>query len=152
MRRRKFFLIGMAVFFLSVPVLWAAGKDEGMHPANGFFIPEGDAVKGRAAFERLKCATCHRVEKDAAFTPPVASKPAPKLGAKQAHYSRGWIANSIVSPSHTIVWDSDGKAEDSELSRMGDFTETMTVRELIDLVAYIKSLEKSREKNDAIKQ
>ncbi len=135
---RKFFLTAITAFLFSAPALRAAGKDEGMHPANGFFIPEGDAVKGRFAFERLKCTTCHRVENDAAFAPPVASKPAPTLGLKQSHYSRGWIANSIVSPSHTIVWDSDGKADDSDLSRMGDFTETMTVRELIDIVAYIK--------------
>ncbi|OGW72733.1 MAG: hypothetical protein A2Y02_03135 [Omnitrophica bacterium GWA2_52_12] len=132
-------LLGLALLFTASPAVWA-GKDEGMHPASGFFIPDGDAVKGRAAFERLKCATCHRVEKDAALAPPVAAKEAPKLGKKQGHYSRGWIANSIVSPSHTVAWDSDGQADDSDLSRMGDFTEAMTVRELIDLVAYIKSL------------
>ncbi len=136
---KKWTLMSIVAFFLAVP-LAGASKDEGMHPASGFFLPEGDAVKGRAAFDRLKCATCHRVENDAAFAPPVAAQEAPKLGARQARYSRGWIANSIVTPSHTIAWDSDGKADESDLSRMGDFTEAMTVRELIDLVTYIKSL------------
>ena len=59
-------LLGLALLFTASPAVWA-GKDEGMHPASGFFIPDGNVAKGRAAFERLKCATCHRVEKDAAL-------------------------------------------------------------------------------------
>ena len=128
-------------FTFAVPA-FAINRDEGMEPARGFFLPKGDPAAGRAAFEKLKCFTCHQVEGDAAFAPPTAERKAPTLGTRQGHYSRGWIANSIVSPSHTIVWDSDGKADNSELSRMGDFTEVMTVRELINLVAYIKSLKK----------
>ena len=62
------------------------------------------------------------------------------LGPKQAAYAPGWIANSIVSPSHTIARNFEGEYEEGELSRMGDFSDVMTVRQMIDLVAYIKSL------------
>ncbi len=134
----------MAIFFFAAFVY--ANHDEGMHPANGFFLPDGNPEAGKKAFTRLKCTSCHWVQNEVDLSQPVTQKIGPMLGGKQAKYSAGWIANSLISPSHAIVWDSDGQAENSELSRMGDFTETMTVREMIDIVAYIRSLGKPSDK------
>ncbi len=127
----------LAAILLPAPAR-AANRDDGMQPARGFYLPEGSPSAGKKAFERLKCFTCHAVEKGG-FPAPTSEKPGPELGEKQAGYAPGWILNSIVSPSHTIAWNSDGTAKDSELSRMGDFTEIMTVREMLDLVTYIRS-------------
>ncbi len=121
-----------------------ANRDKGMNPAQGFFLPEGNAEAGKKAFAHLKCSSCHWVRNEIDLKEPVAEKTGPMLGPRQAKYSRGWIANSIVSPSHTVVYDSDGYAEGSDLSRMGDFTQVMTVREMIDIVAYIRSLDDSK--------
>ena len=136
--------IKKAVLFLAVLLLSSglcfANRDENMEPAKGFFLPKGDAAAGKKAFMDLKCFTCHQVENSSGFNHPLAAKPGPVLGKKQADYANGWIANSIVSPSHTIAFDSSAAAEDAQLSPMGDFTETMTVRQMIDLVAYIRSL------------
>lgn len=116
-----------------------AGRDEGLEPAKYFFIPKGNPAKGKKAFVKLKCTTCHQTADHASAVPPVAAKTGPTLGMTQAEYSSGWIANSIVSPSHTIAIDSDGQSEGGKLSRMPDFTNVMTVRQLIDIIAYIKS-------------
>jgi L-cysteine S-thiosulfotransferase len=136
----------LALSFLS-PLVFA-NRDEGMTPADGFFLPDGDPSAGQLAFNRMKCSSCHWVQNELSLTDPVAEKVGPILGSKQSQYAPGWIANSIVSPSHTIAEGSDGESFDGELSRMGDFTQTMTVRELIDIVAYIRSL-KGNEKGDA---
>lgn len=138
MRIRIFIL----VFFLSICQFSVsyADRDAGLTPADGFFLPEGNAKAGQSAFARLKCSACHWVQNETELEVPVAEKAGPILGAKQANYAPGWIANSIVSPSHTIAIDSRGESDGSELSRMGDFRDTMTVRELIDLVSYIRSL------------
>ena len=130
-----------AVLGLTLIPLSHADRDEGMTPAEGFFLPKGNPEAGKKAFVRLKCTSCHWVQNEMDLSQPVTAKAGPMLGDQQARYSAGWITNSIVSPSHTIALDSNGKAENSELSRMGDFTEVMTVRQLIDIVAYIQSLD-----------
>lgn len=145
MLRKNPLLFLMLISLFGTPAL--ANRDDNMVPAHGFFLPKGDIAAGKKAFADLKCNTCHSVKNAPDLESTVKVKAAPELGKRQAHYSRGWIANSIVSPSHTIVYDSDGMAPDSELSRMGDFTETMTVRQLIDLVEYIKSLDKKEKRS-----
>lgn len=137
------------VLFLVLSGVSFAGRDENMQPAETFFLPKGDPAAGKKFFSELKCNSCHWVQNDLDLAVPVTAKAGPLLGYKQAGYSVGWIANSIVSPSHTIALNSDGQSEDSELSRMGDFSETMTVRQLIDLVAYIKSLDQGERPKEA---
>lgn len=133
--------MGLILLLILAPALTLfANRDENMEPAEGFFLQKGDVAAGEKAFADLKCTACHWVANNTDLKPPVAQKWGPMLGYKQAGYAEGWIANSIVSPSHTISRNFEGKYEDEELSRMGDFTEVMTVRQMIDLVAYIKSL------------
>lgn len=140
-------IAGAAVFFLFISVpLYAVNRDEGMTPIQGLYIKKGNAEAGREAFKAMKCTACHWVANDAELSQgPVADKAGPLLGPKQAKFSRGWLADSIISPSHTIASQSNGLADESELSRMGDFTETMTVRQLIDIVAYLRSLGKPKQ-------
>ena len=141
MRRTISFIL---ILFLGWMGYLFADRDNNMVPADGFFLPKGNAEAGRQAFLHMKCSSCHWVANDMQVPDPVTAKAGPMLGPKQAAYAPGWIANSIVSPSHTIARGSEGKAEGGELSRMADFTQTMTVRELIDLVAYIQSLKQDQ--------
>ena len=132
---------GLFLFLLlSASALSFADRDENMEPAEGFFLQKGDPAAGQKAFEVLKCNTCHWVQNNENLNPPIVQKAGPMIGSKQADYEAGWIANSIVSPSHTIAPNFQGEYEESQLSRMGDFSETMTVRQMMDIVAYIKSL------------
>lgn len=140
----KIKIVLFLTLLLIVSSLCFANRDENMEPAEGFFLPKGNSAAGQKAFTELKCNTCHWVQNNIDLKPPVAEKAGPMLGYKQAKYSSGWIANSIVSPSHTIARNFDGEFEERELSRMGDFSEIMTVRQMMDIVAYIKSLGKQQ--------
>jgi mono/diheme cytochrome c family protein len=99
------------------------------------FLPQGDPVEGRKAFLDSRCNTCHGVPADN-IERRVEGNLGPDLGQTQAAKTRDEIATSIISPSHDVPeeWKS------GDLSRMGDYSTHMTVRQWIDLVAYIKSL------------
>ena len=104
--------------------------------------PRGDPAAGREAFVALSCTSCHAVQGDLELKRPVASMPVPVLGPDLAKLSPGKLASAMVSPSHTISKEVQ-EATAGELSPMGDLTESMTVRQLVDLVAYLRSLGKA---------
>jgi hypothetical protein len=105
----------------------------------GYFFPEGDATAGREVFLAMSCHSCHEVPGET-FPAPVAQPPVPvPLDATVARKSREQLAEAILAPSHTIR-EGAADADLPELSRMGDYTETLTVAQLIDLVAYIQYL------------
>lgn len=101
-------------------------------------LPEGDELRGRQVFKELKCNVCHAVAGDAELKNSVAAKSGPVLGLKQATYKARFLAQSIIDSSHAIAPGFKDK-ENPGQSRMGDFTETMTIRQLSDVAAYLKS-------------
>jgi hypothetical protein len=65
------------------------------------------------------------------------------LGTENRAPSRRELIDSIINPSHKIYPGPAPELEKSgNLSRMGDFSDTMTVRQLIDVVAFLQSLHK----------
>ena len=104
-------------------------------------LPEGDPEKGREAFVAMKCNVCHEVRGDVSMEKTSAAKPGPKLGVAQSRYRPDFLADSIVFPSHAIKPGFKTPDAAKGISRMGDFSDTMTVRELADVVAYLKSLD-----------
>ena len=106
-------------------------------------LPKGDPNAGRAAFLALSCTSCHRVAGEEGFPEPVSANTGPTFGAYQARQAPGRLAESIVTPSHEITGTVRGPRDD-DLSPMGDFSEAMTVRQLLDLIAYIRSLDNPR--------
>ena len=101
-------------------------------------LPYGDEERGRQVFQDLRCNDCHVVSGDAELAKVVAEKRGPALGLKQAGYKSRFLAQSIIDPSHAIAPGFRDK-ENPAGSRMGDLTETMTVQQLSDLVAYLRS-------------
>ena len=101
-------------------------------------LPEGDPEAGRAAFLALSCTSCHRVTGESEFPAPVSANPGPEIGRYQGQQSPSRLASSIFAPSHEVSWE-QGKSREDDLSPMGDFSEAMTVRQFLDLIAYIRS-------------
>ena len=97
--------------------------------------PAGDGSRGRAVFVRLKCFTCHAI--DGEHLPP-ATRPGPNLSEAGRHPA-GNLIESIVNPNAMIL-DGPGYTDERGLSIMPEYRTSMTVGELIDLVAYLKSL------------
>jgi Cu/Ag efflux protein CusF len=105
------------------------------HPrAWRFAMPKGDPAKGRAVFEKFECFECHEVRGEK-FPPPMQS--APELSQMGPLHPVEFFAESVLYPDAFVprqYRDSQGK------SPMTDFTDKMTVRELIDVSAYVASL------------
>ncbi len=128
----------LLVLLLAASMAYAAPDVD--HQKMDLVAPVGDPEAGREAFIALSCTTCHAVQGDRELAQPVAAVPVPVLGPAQGKMSPGKLASAIVSPSHTVSKEVTSRVE-GELSPMGDFTEAMTVRQLIDLVAYLRSLD-----------
>jgi hypothetical protein len=107
----------------------------------GFRLPPGDPERGKTAFVDLKCHECHRMA-GVDFPAPTVEPPVPVvLGGEVPHVrTDGDLFTSIVNPSHKIapgyrpeLVERDGR------SRMPDFSDVMTVRQMLDLVAFLQS-------------
>lgn len=121
--------------------LGAAACAETRKSSAGFHLPDGDPQRGQQVFVDLKCHACHRVD-GVALPAPVADPPVPVVlgGIVQNVRTDGELAAAIIDPSyHTASGYRLAEVRTGGLSRMGDFSEQMTVRELIDLVAFLQS-------------
>ncbi len=104
-------------------------------------LPVGDPIQGRLTFTQLKCNSCHKIASDNEMIHPITRSGAPVLGLKQARYKRAYLADSIVFPSHIVVTSEGHLDPQAKTSRMGDFSDTLTIRQVADLVAYLKQLD-----------
>lgn len=108
-----------------------------------FTLPAGDAATGKQVFEKMQCYSCHTVRGQRFGDP--SQNPGgigPDLAAAHGRLPAEYLAESIASSSRVLAHGqfraayrtADGR------SRMGDYSEIMTVRELVDLVAFLRSL------------
>ena len=119
---------------------------EALHASGGvpkgwkFLVPPGDAAKGREVFTTMECFACHEVKGE---TFPQNSKrahePGPELTGMGSHHPAEYFAESIVNPNRVIVQGTGYTGADG-LSKMPGYSDTMTVQQLVDVVAYLKSL------------
>ena len=114
----------------------AAPVAEHHHPQNWrFILPKGDPAKGRAVFVKYECYNCHQVRGED-FPEPF-EESAPELRQMGPEHPIEFFAESIINPN-AVVPKAYQRADGT--SPMRDFTEQMTLRELIDVSAYIASL------------
>lgn len=106
-------------------------------------LPAGNASAGRQAFRDLKCYLCHQKAGETGFPAPAAAARGPDLDDTLRRQSASDVAAAIVAPSHSMSVRTS-KALRPSLAResaspMGDFSATLTVRQLSDLLAYLGS-------------
>lgn len=132
-------IAGVALAFWGAALAWSCGPPH--KSSSGFHIPDGDPMAGQAAFLELKCNSCHEV-KGVALPPPVATPPVPVVLGGETPRARtdGELVAAIVEPSHKLAPAYPrNRLKSGDLSRMGDFSDAMTVRELIDIVAFLQA-------------
>jgi mono/diheme cytochrome c family protein len=119
---------------------------EALHATGGipkgwkFLMPPGDPARGREAFVALECFACHAVKgEDFPKTAKRASEPGPDLTGMGAHHPPEYFAESIINPNRVIIQAAGYTGQDG-LSKMPDYSDSLTVHQLIDLVAYLTSL------------
>jgi hypothetical protein len=107
-------------------------------------FPGGNVEAGREAFLALGCNSCHRVEGAADLPKPSASPEVPVvLGGKHtAAKSQAELMTAIVNPSHELAKGQVPAAvATGGKSRMGDYARVMTVEQLVNVVAFLRSTE-----------
>lgn len=103
-----------------------------------FTLPKGNPAKGREVFEKLECYSCHQVAGERFPTPTDTEKIGPELASMAGHHPPEFFAESIVNPG-AVVDNRAWRAPDGS-SKMPSYNDTMTVQDLIDVVAYLKAL------------
>lgn len=124
-------------------VVAVAGCTAERKSSAGFRLPDGDAEQGRVVFAEMKCYSCHEVRGHDEFPAPIAEPSVPvALGGRFAHIpGDGDLVTSIIHPSHKISSRyAHAMVMAGSSSRMGDFSESMSVRDLIDLVAFLHTV------------
>ncbi len=112
----------------------------GVPPGWQFTLPEGDPVAGREVFVAVQCYTCHTIAGEE-FPPvkPAERAPAPDLTRVGALHPAAYLAEAILNPSAVVV-EGPGYADADGFSNMPNFADVLTVRQWLDLVAYLQSL------------
>src|SRR5262249_16019823 len=105
-----------------------------------FLLPPGDVAEGRKVFVAMECFACHEV-KGESF--PQSSKTpranGPQVTGMGSHHPPEYFAESIVNPNRVIV-QGPGYTGPDGLSKMPSYGDSMTLKQLVDVVAYLKSL------------
>jgi len=105
-----------------------------------FTLPAGDAARGRRVFAELECYKCHAIAGEnfpAAGTDP--KNVGPALTGMGPHHPAEYFAESVLNPNAVIVKGPGYTSADGR-SIMPGYAESLTVTQLIDLVAYLRSL------------
>jgi mono/diheme cytochrome c family protein len=119
---------------------------EELHRAGGvprgwkFALPGGDAEKGRQVFADLECYKCHAIQGEK-FPQPGgdAKNVGPELTAMGGHHPAEYFAESILSPN-AVILEGPGYTGPDGKSIMPSYAESLSVTQLVDLVAFLKSL------------
>ncbi|MBI3783406.1 MAG: cytochrome c [Deltaproteobacteria bacterium] len=104
-----------------------------------FTPPQGDVAAGRKLFVDYGCHSCHSIQGET--FPVVAAdeaRPGPDLSGMGDHHPAEYFAESILNPDAVLV-EGPGYISEGGRSSMPSYAE-MTLKQLADLVAYLKSL------------
>ncbi len=113
-----------------------------------FALPSGDADVGRKAFADFECFKCHEVQGED-FPAPKADQGGvgPALSGMGPMHPAEYFAEAIINPNASAAWRIKHHKEENKgylgpdgKTKMPSYNGTMTVEQLIDLVAYLKSL------------
>jgi hypothetical protein len=120
----------------------------GVPPGWKFRFPDGDPQAGRAAFAKRECYQCHLIQGESfPKSPSQETASGPDLTGMGSRHPAEYLAESILNPNAVIVL-APGYTDAAGLSIMPDYRDSLTVDELIDLVAYLQSLRGDHEHAD----
>lgn len=94
-------------------------------------FPDGDPLAGRRAFIELQCIDCHRVAEDPELPRGARAIAGPLLS--------GLGRSSSQEVARKITSRETGANEDLFDRTMKDYTQQITARNLVDIVAYLRN-------------
>lgn len=117
--------------------------EHGMSADWKFTLPQGSPVEGRKSFVELECYKCHEVKGET--FPAVAAaerEVGPELSQMAGMHPVEFFAEAIMNPNAVVDPDAKQKGylgEDGK-SKMPDYGDVLTVKQVTDLAAYLGSL------------
>jgi hypothetical protein len=123
-------------------LFYGTSCDSGRHSTAGFHLPEnGDAERGRTAFVSLGCHSCHQVTNVDLPRPTVEPTVVVVLGGEVARkFSDAYLVTSIIDPSYRLArFHKKEQISVGGYSKMPHYADTMTVRQMVDIVAFLQS-------------
>lgn len=116
--------------------------DHGTPEGWKFTWPKGDPAKGRQVFSKLECYSCHEVKGEKFPAPRDRGKIGPELSMMGPLHEPEYFAEAIINPGAVVEKGKGYHAADGS-SKMPSFNDSLTVQELIDLVAFLAVLKPS---------
>lgn len=118
----------------------AGGGDAHRTPEGWTFrLPEGDPRVGRRAFVDFECYKCHPVAGENFPKAEGTGDVGPDLSRMGPLHPAEYFAEAILNPNAVLI-EGPGFLGPDGKSRMPSYTESMTLQQLIDLVAYLRTL------------
>lgn len=137
MRARLLAFLSLLLLLAAASILLRSERKSGA----GFHLPDGDARAGQEVFVRLRCHACHRVAGLDLPAPLVEPSVPVVLGGEVPHVKTdGELWTSVIDPSHRLPRDFPAELlRRGTASRMPDYGDILSVREMVDLVAFLQS-------------
>jgi mono/diheme cytochrome c family protein len=121
----------MVPALLSVAIACSSGR----HSSAGFRLPEDANVeRGKQAFVALGCGGCHTVPGETFSSPAV--KPVVLGGVVNKRLSDAYMVTAIINPNHQLA---KSQIASAGMSRMPSYADRLTVRQMVDIVAYLQA-------------
>lgn len=135
-------MIARFVFWL-VAMSLVVGCQPSPKSSKGFSLPDGDPVVGEKLFRQFQCYECHSIAGVEMPQPEDATVKIVRLGGKVGQVKTyGELVTSIINPSHRLARgyvSAQTGDEEEQKSPMRNYSDEMTVSELIDIVAFLQS-------------
>ena len=124
---------------------WAQAAGLAGHQQHGtpegwkFTLPKGgDPARGRAIFVKFECFACHEVRGEK-FPAPDPGRVGPELSGMAGLHPPEYFAEAVINPN-AVIEEGRGYEGPDGSSKMPIFNDDLTVRDLVDLVAYLLNL------------
>jgi len=112
----------------------------GVPPGWKFALPGGDPVKGRQVFVDLECYKCHAIPgENFPASGGDAKNVGPELTGMGGQHPAEYFAESILAPN-AVILDGPGYTGPDGKSVMPSYADSLSVTQLVDLVAFLKGL------------
>ena len=105
-----------------------------------FALAAGDPAKGKQVFAELECYKCHAIQGES--FPPAGGdmkNVGPELTGMGGMHPAEYFAESILSPN-AVILDGPGYTGPDGTSIMPSYADSLSVTQLLDLVAFLKGL------------
>ena len=134
-----------AICAFGAALLVTACSSQETKNAKGFALPDGDPEAGKQAFTDLRCTQCHALEGVDLPKPAVMGQNLIVLGGEVRQVkTQGDLVTAVINPQHSLAPQFQSTLKEQGVdpkeakSPMPSFTHEMSVRQMIDIVAFLK--------------